>query len=136
MTEDPIAIKENTTMDKVALIFDKRQIHHVPVVDENDNCTGIISMNDFLQLQDKFSRFNLRSCEKANDKFLSSLLAKEVMSKEPRCIDENESISDAVDVFLVNVYRALIVTSNNKMVGIVTPYDILKEISQLEKVTA
>jgi len=136
MTIDPLVINELTTMDKVALIFDKRQIHHVPVLNEEGTCTGIISMNDFLQIQDKFSIFNIKSSTKINDKVLPSLLAREVMSKEPTTIDENDSIETAIHIFLANVFRALIVTSQGKMIGIVTPYDILKQLAQPKLVEA
>lgn len=128
MTKDPITIGELTTMDKVTLIFDKRLIHHVPVVNEAGDCTGVISMNDYMQIQDKFSIFNLKSSDKVNEKFIKSLTAREVMTADPVCIDENESIETAIEMFLANVYRSLIVTADKKIVGIVTPYDILKSI--------
>lgn len=135
MTSDPIYASPLTVMDKVSLIFDKRNIHHVPVLDEENICVGIISMSDFLQIQDKFSRFNLEDSLKASKKFMGSLTAREVMTKNPVSIDLNEPITKAIKLFLKNVYRAIIVTDNGEMVGILTPYDILKEISIQEKTT-
>ena len=126
MSPDPIYVEENTTMDKVALVFDKRQIHHIPVVNKKEECTGIISKGDYLQILDKFSKFNIPSSNKINGKVLPSLLAKEVMSKEPICIDAEDPIETAIEIFLANVFRALVVKSNGKMVGIITPYDVLK----------
>jgi len=133
MTENPITIMEDTTMDKVGMIFDKILIHHIPVINDEGTCTGIISMNDFMQIQDKFSRFELKSSEKVNNKVLPSLLAKEVMSKEPRWIDGDEPISKAIDVFLTNAFHSLIVTLDDQLVGILTPYDILRQISEYKK---
>ena len=133
MTEDPIFVTEKTSMDKVALIFEKRQIHHVPVLNEAGLCTGVISMNDFLQINDKFTRFNLKSSEKINRKIFPSLLAKEVMSKDPICIDADEPIENAIEAFLSNVFRALVVKSEGRMVGIVTPYDIIQQLSKHKK---
>jgi acetoin utilization protein AcuB len=129
MTENPITIMENTTMDKVAMVFEKVQIHHIPVLNDEGTITGIISTNDFLQVQDKFSRFNLESSDKINNDFLPSLLASDVMSKNPQCIDADSSISEAIDIFLVNVFRAILVTIDDQLVGIVTPYDVLREVS-------
>ena len=136
MTTDPIYVQKLTVMDKVALIFEKRNIHHVPVMDDNNHCVGIISMSDFLQLQDKFSRFNLEDSLKASMKFMRSLTAREVMTPDPVTIDIDDPISKAIELFLQNVYRALIVTDSEKMVGIIKPYDILQEISINEKVIA
>lgn len=136
MTADPIYVQELTVMDKVALIFDKKNIHHVPVIDESNNCVGIISMSDFLQIQDKFSRFNLEDSLKISKKFMGSLTAREVMTKNPVSVDIDTPISKAIELFLQNVYRAIIVTEKGKLVGILTPYDILREISTEEKATA
>lgn len=133
MTPDPIYVQELTVMDNVSLIFEKKNIHHIPVLDKNHNCVGIISMSDYLQLQDKFSRFNLEDSLRTSKKFMGSLTAREAMTKDPVSVDIDDPISKAIQLFLKNLYHAIIVESDGKMQGIITPYDILKAISINEK---
>lgn len=128
MTPDPLTINEDTTMDKVATIFEKKNIHHIPVMNEGGQCTGIISMTDFMMLHDKFSIFNLPGTETINNAFLKSLLAKEVMTKDPISILTSDTTEKAIKLFLKNAFHALLVNEGDKMVGIITPQDILKEL--------
>ena len=65
---------------------------------------------------------------KENDKIFRSVLAKEIMTKSPFCMEESESISSAVDVFIKNKIRAILVVKDGKLTGLITPIDILKSV--------
>jgi len=81
MVADLIIVNPLETMDKVEAIFEKHNIHHLPVVNENYELLGIISKSDYYQLLDKFTFLNKEVEEKKNKRFLSTRCHDKAISK-------------------------------------------------------
>ena len=128
MSQDVTSVNPLCIGSEIAEIFETNNFHHLPVLDENGVPVGIISASDYHQLQHHFTRLGISKSRKENEKIFRSVLAKEIMTENPFCLDENESISTAVDVFSQNKIHAIIVIRNDKLAGIITPLDILKSI--------
>jgi len=128
MSDNVVTVKALCIGSEIAEIFKNKPFHHIPVVNDQNEILGIISATDYHQLQHHFTRLGIAKSEKENEKIFRSVLAKEIMTDKPFCMDENESIASAVDVFIKNKIRAIIVLSEGKLAGIVTPIDILKSV--------
>lgn len=128
MTKETVTSFPDMVMTKVSEIFDNNSFHHLPVIDDNGICVGVISKSDYYQLQNHFTKKNIGNAKLSNKMFFRSLLASEVMTPNPKTIDVNDPISKAVEMFLENKYHSLVVTKENKYQGIITPYDILKQL--------
>jgi acetoin utilization protein AcuB len=128
MSQDLKTVGPNCIGSEIADLFEKNNFHHIPVVDENREALGIISASDYHQLQHHFTRLKITKSLQHNQKIFRSVLAKEIMTREPFCLDENDTIADAVDVFIKNEIHAIIIVRKKKVVGIVTPLDILKSV--------
>lgn len=126
MTSDFISVKPLTIMTEVVNIFKNNTFQHIPVLNEQGNCVGIISKKDYLQLQDQFTLLDGKNCENINDRFMASLLAKEVMTKEIISLTSDILASDAIKIFLTNKVHSIIVTDGEKCKGIITPFDLLE----------
>jgi len=117
MSKELISIEANDHISSFETYFKTRNIHHIIVTNSNSQIEGIISKEDVLR----------------NKSFLveDKLYARNLMTLNPHTIDTHCSISDAVDIFLQNNYRALpVVDDTNKPIGIITPYDILGRIKK------
>ncbi len=125
MTKDPISVPPVTNMIEVKEIFRKNNFHHLPIINEENVCVGVISKTDYYHLLDKFSKFSDPNSDFRSDKFLSSLLAREVMTPHPAHVDSSEPLEEVVNLFLANRYHSVVVTEHGRCVGIITPYDIL-----------
>ena len=125
MTRHVIAVREEDIVTKVHDLFEAKKIHHIPVIDEEDNITGIISRTDFERISAGMSIFKLSKKEEYNDALYRSLRAKEIMTKDPECINQNAPLNAAISKFKNNKFRALPVTEGKQIVGIITPYDII-----------
>lgn len=125
-TVDPLVL-----MTDVAEIFDTNNIHHLPVISDEGLPLGIISRHDYNQLQHHFTRKGWEMAEAANKKLFRTMTAKEVMTTNPVTLDKDASIQQAVDFFLTNLLHSVLVTDEGKCVGIVTPHDVIKEMSKL-----
>lgn len=128
MSANLIAVQPETLVSKVKELFDIYDIHHIPVISQTGTCVGIISVSDIYQLQDKFTKFR-KSSDEENNQFFKSLLAEEIMTCNPVSIDAGMTIADVLEFFIDSRYRALIVTNEDRCVGIVTPFDLLDHIN-------
>jgi len=128
MSSDLITSHPNMLMTEVSELFEKHLFHHLPVLNEEGLCVGIISRSDYYQTQDKFTRIKGSHYQEANEKFMKSLLASEIMTPKPHTIVQDALVREAVNVFLENRVHSLVVTENEKCVGILTPHDVLSHL--------
>ena len=134
MSTDLSTVKPDTIMSDVAEIFEKNTFHHLPVISENFLPVGIISRHDYYQLQHHFTKKGWEIAEANNKRLFESLTAREIMSPDPVTLDKDEPLFDVIDLFLTNRFHSVIVTDAGLCVGIVTPYDIIKEMKKLSMV--
>lgn len=123
-----VTVKANTLGTRVAEIFESKLIHHLPVVDDKGEPIGIISLGDYRQLQHHFTRFKVGGSQAENSKLLNSLLAKEIMTENPVCLEEDDTLWDAIDIFKENKIHSIIICKDKKVSFILTPIDILKHV--------
>ncbi|NBC07256.1 MAG: CBS domain-containing protein [Bacteroidetes bacterium] len=124
MSTPVITVSPSDTMDKVQDIFRSNNIHHIPVV-EDGKVVGIISNADYLRLLHGFTLFKTEKSDQYNDAILRSLLAGEVMTRQVATLSPEDSLIMAVGFFRENLFHALPVLSDGKLVGIVTTFDLL-----------
>jgi len=127
MTKNVIAVGPDESLAKVREIFEKNNIHHVPVV-RYKTIVGIISKTDFVHFLHGFKGNDM-------DKFidetrLRSWKAEELMTKGLAKVESSEPIRNVLEVFMVNRFHAIPIEENNELVGIVTTFDIIKAVAK------
>ena len=126
MTAEVITANQDDLMMTIGDIFDRNNIHHIPIVDGTGKLVGIISKHDYNTMLTIHSLFKKSRAEVANRKYKMSLLAEEVMTKEVVKLRPNDSISVAVGIFKENLFHAIpIVNEEDKVVGILSTFDLL-----------
>lgn len=126
MTTDVISLHPKDTMVKAREIFRTKNIHHIPVVDDKNKVVGIISSQDYNKLQNTFTFFKTSRSEEYNDAIMKSMLAGEVMIKQLAILKPEDTLKKAANYFRENRFHAIpIVDDTNKLVGIVTTFDLL-----------
>lgn len=124
MTEDLITVRVDQSLEVVDHIFQNNEIHHLPVMKDNE-VVGIISHGDMLLLKDWGTRLNLKVSEKINRNLLRSNLAEDIMSANLVTVPPTYTLAQCASLFKENRFRALPVVSNSKLVGLITTYDLL-----------
>ena len=124
-----IMIKEVTTLgrnEELSLaddIMSLGRIRHLPVVD-GEKIVGIISQRDLF-------RASLASAmgfgEKAKKEFLKTVVVKEIMVNEVVTVSPDTDIKEAGRIMLGKKIGCLPVVENDKLAGIVTETDILRQ---------
>ncbi len=107
--------KDIPTIDAICELMDSGQ-RAAPVVDDDDKLVGIVTEYDIMR-------------RGAESLILKDVGVTEIMTRNPVCIAETDSIGKARSIMRKNnIGRVLVVDANNKLKGIVTGGDILKKI--------
>jgi CBS-domain-containing membrane protein len=132
MTTNLITVGPDERMERVDEIFNNNEFHHLPVVDENKKLVGILSKTDYLMLCNSFTIFNTRIAKEQNRRLFASMLVKEIMQKNTAKLHPDNEVLLAVGFFKENLFHAIpIVDAEDKLVGIVTTFDLINHAYQL-----
>lgn len=125
MTRSLITIEPNTILDAVNELFVQHDFHHLPVV-ENGKFMGILSRTDIDRVSSNIDLIHTKANALANEKIFKSLVAKEVMSANAVVLAPDDFLSYAATLFAENKYHALPVVEGDKLVGLVTTFDLIE----------
>jgi len=114
MTRNVISVEKYTPIYEAVELMAKNNITGVPVVEDDMTLVGILTEKDVLTL------FNAH--EGCKDKTVSDF-----MTQPPVYFDKNESLLDICDCLKSNYFRRVPVTSNGRLVGIISRRDIIYE---------
>jgi acetoin utilization protein AcuB len=131
MTADPITVSIDDSLKVVEQIFKSKRIHHIPV-EKDGILLGIISKSDYLFFKRGFSNDSLN--KDIEDVRLTSYRAEDIMTKGIAKMEADERINVALEIFKENLFHAIPIVDGEKLVGIVTTYDIIKNLAEDTKV--
>ncbi len=106
-------VSPTSSIKDVILEISKKRLGVTAVV-ENNQLIGIITDGDIRRMLQ-------------NRDTLSGIIAKDIMSTNPKSIDANKKVSEALSILEDNSITQLLVTNNNEYVGVIHLHDILKE---------
>ncbi|MBL7827120.1 MAG: CBS domain-containing protein [Saprospiraceae bacterium] len=121
-----VTISPEEPLTKVKEIFEQHKFHHIPVVHFRE-IVGLISKTDFEHFMGGASHFS--EDRFVNDLRLERTLARDIMVSRLGKVAPDDRINVALEVFLVNRFHALPVVENGELVGIITPFDIMRELA-------
>jgi acetoin utilization protein AcuB len=127
MTTHLITLNPDDSLEMVKDIFDKHNIHHIPIVRHN-TLIGLVSKHDF-------EHFHRGLSTNFDDRFVNQTLmkthkVKEIMVEKLAKLEPTDRINVALEVFSLNRFHALPVVENDELVGIVTTHDIIKTLAK------
>ncbi len=122
MTSKLITVGPKENLSAVKAKFDEGRFHHLPVV-EDKSILGIISKSDLLYFLEGLKE------KDENDAILKDIKAEKIMTKGMAKVESTDRINVALEVFKVNLFHAIPVVDDNKLVGILTTYDIIKALA-------
>jgi CBS domain-containing protein len=127
MTKDVITLHPKDNLKSAGEIFEKNNIHHIPII-EAGHLVGILSKSDFLLFQ---RGYQVNKDPKGVDDVRNELFEVGlIMTKGIAKISSEDRINTALEIFTINRFHALPVVDDEKLVGILTTYDILKKLAE------
>jgi CBS domain-containing protein len=112
MTHHATVITEDTSLGAIANILVHARIGGVPVVDEQERLVGFVSETDLMGAL-------LRSTDEG-------VRASGIMSTPPISVDEFATMDEVMTILREKEIHHLPVVRSGKLVGIITPLDVLK----------
>ncbi|HJW28949.1 MAG TPA: CBS domain-containing protein [Saprospiraceae bacterium] len=122
MTRKLTTVGPDTSISRIHDLFDRHLFHHLPVV-EQGRLTGIISRVDYLTIRHMLS-INWDGKTAVQDWF-AGMCARDIMTRDPVCIESDDTIGLAADIFKTNHFHALPVVDDGELVGLITSHDLL-----------
>ena len=123
MTTHLITVNPEDSLTVVKDIFDQHKFHHIPVVRYKE-IVGMISRSDFEHFYGGAS--NSADDQQLNEIRLKRTVVQDIMTKGLGKVEPDDRINVALEIFCMNYFHALPVVENGELVGILTPYDIMK----------
>lgn len=123
MTRAPQVIVSDATINQVIKIFDEHRFHHLPVVDSDGLLVGIVSKTDVALyhrvLSDETTGHTYSNIVTTYKK------VEDIMTKPPIQLRPEDSVEMAAELFSKNLFHAIPVTQQGRLVGIVTTHDLI-----------
>ncbi|HSA07547.1 MAG TPA: CBS domain-containing protein [Candidatus Gastranaerophilales bacterium] len=131
MSTDLLTIKENISIRDLIKIFSNNEISGLPVLDQDNNIVGVVSLTDVIQNESSQTYYSmpfkkdyeieLLEITKIFDYPVSTIMSKDLFTVEP-----GDSIAKMAKIMFEKKIHRLLVIEYNKLVGIVTTFDVLK----------
>lgn len=113
MSSNLISISEERDIETAESLMKINKIRHLPVVNNDNELSGILSAKDVAKVRDKSGPI------------------KNIMTTPVRVVKKNANVRSVIDLMLRNKISSILVASNDDIVGIVTTDDLLKLLSQV-----
>ncbi|HRI60985.1 MAG TPA: CBS domain-containing protein [Saprospiraceae bacterium] len=121
-----VTVSSDDNLMKVKEIFDAHKFHHIPVVNFRE-IVGIISRIDFEHFLGGASLYGENRI--VNEEQLQNTHAKDIMTTHLGKVEPDDRINVALEIFTLNRFHALPVIKDGDLVGIITPFDILRKLA-------
>lgn len=123
MTTNILVGKEEFPLSHITRLFNELRIHHLPIVNDDNQVKGIITANDLLR---KFSMMmemgqTLESGDQNEGQIVADCITRELVHCSPE-----DSILTAIRKFSKGKFHALPILSDGELVGIFTAEDLIR----------
>ena len=119
MSTDLITVEPSDSLADARELMHSNRIHHLPVVSDDGDLVGLVTLTNVLAATDSFLR------DDDNRIHASEIRIKDVMVTDLATVDENVSLRQAALFIEKHKIGCLPVLSDNKLKGIITDSDFV-----------
>ncbi len=120
MATDLVTVTPEMDIHGAIKLLLEREVSGAPVIDGKGDLVGILSIKDCLKIAYSVSYYKERGGP-----------VSEFMSSDVQTIEADTDIVEAAEMFLKIRYRRFPVMSQDRLVGLISRYDILKALQEL-----
>jgi CBS domain-containing protein len=120
MVKNVVSVKKDTPIFEAVQILVERNISGLPVVEDDMTLAGILSEKDVVDV--------FYESEKAELKTVNDYMTEPAVHFE-----ENSDLRNVCDFLLKNIFRRIPVTSDGKLIGIISVKDVLNSVLQMRQ---
>ena len=120
MIKNIVSVKKDTPIFEAVKLLVEHNISGLPVVEDDMTLVGILSEKDVVDL--------FYESEKADKKTVNDYMTEPAVN-----FDENSALVNICDFLIKNIFRRVPVTSNDKLIGIISIKDVLNSVLQMKQ---
>jgi len=120
MSTNVISVQKDAPILEAVKLLVENNISGLPVVEDDMTLAGILSEKDVVEL--------FYDSEQAEDKMVNDYMTYPAVHFE-----ENHALLNVCDFLVKNIFRRVPITSDGKLVGIISVKDILNTVLQLRR---
>jgi CBS domain-containing protein len=120
MNTDVVSVKKDTPIFEAVKLLVERNISGLPVVEDDMTLVGILSEKDVVDL--------FYESEKAQSKTVNDYMTEPAVH-----FKENSALVNICDFLIKNIFRGVPVTSDGKLIGIISVKDVLNSVLQMRR---
>lgn len=113
MIHNLVTLSPEDTLQKARDIFLHRRIHHLPVIEGENRLVGLLTTWDLFKIEESPEDYG-------------KYKVKDIMTTHLAVLEPDEKVGAAAELFLENLFHAVPIVKNGKIVGLVTSFDVLK----------
>lgn len=122
MTTPAVTVLPQTSLLDAYNYMTENDIRRLPVTDKNGFLAGILTMSDILRTVPRF----FQNEDLATDLLLQDQNVQQVMTTDPIAIGPEDTVQNAAEMMLEYQVSGLPVTSEGRVVGVITESDIFR----------
>ncbi len=119
MTTDLITVPPTESLEMARKLMQKNQIHHLPVVEEDEKLVGLVTLTNVLAATDSILR------DPDNRLHARDINISDIMVTDVATVDEHASMRQAALFLEKHRIGCLPVVSSGKLYGIITDTDFV-----------
>ena len=119
MSTDLVTIGPGDNLDTARRLMQERRIHHLPVVDSDENLVGLVTLSTVLAATDSFLR------DEKDQIHPKDVRIRDVMVTDLATVDEHAGLRQAALFLERHRIGCLPVMSNGRLTGIITDTDFV-----------
>lgn len=127
MSRNVVTLTEQDTIKKAIEVMREHKIRHIPIVNDDHHCTGLISNQDIRDATPSIFQLNaIENNKEILQKPVSSIMRTNLITGHPL-----DFVEDIAVVFYENRIGCVPVIHNKKLLGIITETDLLHTFVEL-----
>jgi len=130
MTDKVVTVGPKTTVGEIIKILSEKRFNGLPVVDQDNKLLGLVTEYNLVNHQSVLPTFLEGKWDQLSEsaKELAATTADQVMEAEPLTLRFSDTYEEALGLFKKHhrVNPVPVVDENDKLVGIVSRFDLLK----------
>ncbi len=144
MTTDLLTANPEWTVDRLATFFNQHVITGAPVVDEDGDLVGVVSITDIARRKSLvgddtaefriFRPYHASADDAYDEEDLMSLrteavpdaTVEDIMTQEVYSVDVDDTVQRIADTMLKRRIHRVLVTENGRLKGLITAFDLVR----------
>ncbi len=131
MTHNPKCVSGDDTIDTAKSLMNRLDVRALPVIDDDSKITGMVGLRDMTE--SGWRKKQKTGAGGGGESKPLKINISSVMNQNPICVDEDQTIADAVELMLDNGISTLVVSKHDVPIGIVAQYDLMELIASFQK---